>query len=128
MPSAPGRDVGELLTDIAHNLENLVRSHVRLEAASVFESASAMARGIAWVAAGAMLSLLTTLLLLLGAVARLSDVMRPWEAFVLVSAGAGLLSFVLTVAGVRALRGRAATTRFVVSPLEGAPWPTPPLT
>jgi hypothetical protein len=128
MPPPSDRAVGDVLTDVAHNVERLVRAHVHLEAAGVVEAVAEMARGIGLVVAGAVLAMLTTLLLLLGAAVRLSDMMRPWEAVLLVAAGAGLLSVVAGAAGVRALRGRCLTGPLDTARLENDAWPTQPLT
>lgn len=80
MPAPTGRGLGDVLTDVAHNVERLVRGQVHLEAAGVLESAAAMTRGVGLVAAGVVLALVATLLVLLSAVARLLQ-MSPWEAF-----------------------------------------------
>ncbi len=128
MPDPSGRALGDVLTDIAHNVERVVRAQVYLEAASVLESATAMARGVGLVAVGGLLALVATLLLLLSAVARLLELMSPWEAFLLGAAGTGLLSVAIVAVGLRTLRRRAVKARSDQPQLERDPWPTPPLT
>lgn len=126
MATQSGRDLGEVLTDIVQNLERLVRAHIRLEAAGVFESVATLARGAGLVAAGGLLALLATLLGLLSGVARLSELMRPWEALLLVATGTALVSALVVTVGIRKLRGHPVT--LVDTPRgEQEPWPTGPL-
>lgn len=128
MRAPSGRGVGDVLTDIAHNLERLVRAHVHLEAAGVLEAAAAMTRGVGLLAIGVVLALVAALLLLLSAVARLRELMPLWGAFLLVAVSAGLLSAVVAGVGMRTLRRRPVTSRFDPDQLECDPWPIPPPT
>lgn len=127
MPEPSDRGLGDVLADVAHNVERLVRAQVYLEAAGVLESAAAMTRGVGLVAAGVVLVLVATLLFLLRAVARLLE-MSPWEAFLLVAAVTILLSAVIVAVGLRTLRRRPVAPRFDPPPLERDPWPTRPPT
>jgi hypothetical protein len=63
----------------------------------------AAALGGALIAVGAMLWLTTTGLILWGAVARLSEVMRPWQAMLVVAGVTGLVATIVLGVGVRGL-------------------------
>ena len=102
------RSIGDVMSDVAVNVERLVRTEVKLTKATVLQAARDMARGTALVAVGSMLATLTTLLLLLGAVARLSEQMKVWQAALLVAGGTAVISALVIGIGVAALRGYAA--------------------
>jgi hypothetical protein len=101
------RSIGDVMTDVAGNVERLVRTEVRLTKATVLEGIRGMARGTALVVTGVLLSTLTVMLLLLGAVARLSEVMKVWQAALLVAGGTAVVSALVIGIGVTALRGHA---------------------
>lgn len=98
------RSIGEVMTDVAGNVERLVRTEVRLTKATVIQAARGMARGSALVAGGTILAALAVLFLLLGAVARLSESMKVWQAALVVGGGTTLLAAVVIGVGVAALR------------------------
>lgn len=101
-PSA--RSVGEVLTDIAGNLERLVRAEVRLATTGAADRVRSTVVGAALIAGGGMLCGLATGLFMWGAVTRLSDAIKPWQAMVLVAAGTGLLAALVLLLGVKTLR------------------------
>ena len=101
------RSIGDVMTDVAGNVERLVRTEVRLTKATVLEGIRGMTRGTALVAAGALLATLSVMLLLLGAVARLSETMKVWQATLLVAGGTAIISALVIGIGVSALRGHA---------------------
>lgn len=102
------RSIGDVMTDVAGNVERLVRTEVRLTKATVLQAARGMVRGGAMVASGALLAMLAVMLLLLGAVARLSETMKVWQAALIVAGGTALVSALVIGMGVAALRGHAA--------------------
>lgn len=105
------RSVGEVLTDIGGNLERLVRAEVRLATTGALDRVRSTVLGAALIAGGSMLCALTTGLFMWGAVTRLSEAMKPWQAMVLVAAGTGLLAAVVLLVGVKALREPATPLR-----------------
>ena len=98
------RSIGEVMTDVAGNVERLVKTEVRLTKATVLQAARSMARGSALVASGAMLALLAVMFLLLGIAARLAESMKPWQAALVVAGGTTLLAALVIGVGVAALR------------------------
>jgi hypothetical protein len=101
------RSIGDVMTDVAGNVERLVRTEVRLTKATVLEGIRGMARGTALVAGGALLATLSVMLLRLGAVARLSETMKLWQATLLVAGGTAVVAALVIASGVAALRGHA---------------------
>lgn len=97
------RGVGDVLTDIVGNVERLVRAEVRLVTTGVLNRVKAAALGGALIAVGAMLWLMTTGLILWGAVARLSETMRPWQAMLVVAGVTGLVATVVLAVGLKGL-------------------------
>ena len=105
MTAPAERSIGEVMSDVAGNVERLVRTEVKLTEEKALHAAKGLARGAALVAVGSMLATLTTLLLLLGAVARLSEQMKVWQAALLVAGGTAVISALVIGTGVAALRG-----------------------
>jgi hypothetical protein len=101
------RSIGDVMADVAGNVERLVRTEMELAKATALQGIKGMARGGALLAGGALLGTLAVMLLLLGAVARLSESMQVWQATLLVAGGTALLSVLVIGIGVSALRGHA---------------------
>ena len=101
------RSIGDVMTDVAGNVERLVRTEVRLTKATVLHAIIGMARGTALIVGGALLATLSVMLLLLGAVARLSETMKMWQASLLVAGGTAVISALVIGIGVNALRGHS---------------------
>ncbi len=101
------RSIGDVMTDVAGNVERLVRTEVRLTKATLLEGAKGMARGTTLVASGALLGTLAVMFLLLAAVSRLSETMKAWQAALLVAGGTTIISALVISAGVSALRRNA---------------------
>ena len=98
------RSIGDVMRDVAGNVERLVRTEVQLAKASVLEGIRGMARGTMLVAGGTLLATLAVLILLLGAVARLAETMKVWQASLLVAGGTAILAAIIIGVGVGALR------------------------
>jgi Putative Actinobacterial Holin-X, holin superfamily III len=103
---SPDRSVGDVLTDIVGGVERLVRAEVRLATTGALSRVKAAALGGALVVVGAMLWLMTTGLILWGAVARLSETMRPWQAMLVVAGVTGLVATAVLAVGVKGLHIR----------------------
>jgi hypothetical protein len=98
------RTIGDVMSDVAGNVERLVRTEVRLTKATVIQAARGMARGSALVAGGVMLSALAVMFLLLSVAARLAETMKVWQATLVVAGGTALVAAVVVGVGVAALR------------------------
>jgi hypothetical protein len=106
MATPAERSIGDVMTDVAGNVERLVRTEVQLARATLLEEIQQMAAGSAWVVGGALLATLSLLLLLLGAVAKLSEWMAMWQATLVVAGGAALAAAIAISVGMRALGSR----------------------
>jgi uncharacterized membrane protein YqjE len=80
MAQAEDRPVSAVLTDIIGNLQDIVRSEIRLARAEVKTEGTRAARSGTLLAGGVMLALYAFGLLLLGAVFLLARVMEAWIA------------------------------------------------
>ena len=120
------RGLGEILTDISGNLERLVRAEVKLAKVSAFEWVKERARGAVLVVVGAMGALLTVGLLLLSAVARLSEIMKPWQAALLVGAGMGVLAMIVIAVGLSSFRRLGSQDRTTATYEKDVAWKTLP--
>jgi hypothetical protein len=98
---APDRSFAEVLQDIVHNVQEIVRAEMRLARAEISEEArKAKPVGI-WVAVAAVLGLAAIGFALLAAVYGLATVLPPWAAALIVSVAAGVVA-VLAAGAARA--------------------------
>ena len=98
MPT-PDRSFADVLEDIVGNIQEIVRSEVRLAKAEISEEArNARPAGLA-LAAGAVFALCAIVFGLLAAVYGLSTVMPNWAAALAVSVASGLIAAVTIRAG-----------------------------
>lgn len=102
MPIAD-RSFADVLQDIVRNIQEIVRSEVRLAKAEISEEArKAKPAGVS-IAAGAVLGLCAIVFGLLAAVYGLSTVMPNWAAALAVSMASGVVAALSTRAGLRQL-------------------------
>lgn len=106
----PDRSFAEVLQDIAANIQEIVRSEVRLAKAEIGEQVERAKPAGVWLAIGAVLCVGAAMLALLAGVYGLSMVMPAWAAALTVGGASGL-------AGVLALRaGRSHLSRIALTP------------
>jgi uncharacterized membrane protein YqjE len=96
------RSVSDVLQDIFGNVQDIVRSEVRLAKVEIQTEAGKTARAAKSLVAGAVLGLYAGGLLLLAAVYRLSIVLAPWLAALVVGV------FLLVIAVILYQRGPGA--------------------
>jgi uncharacterized membrane protein YqjE len=96
------RPMAEVFKDIVGNVQEMVRSEVRLARAEIREEASKTARAGAMLAAGGVLAVISAIFFLTFIVQLLDLVMPDWAATLLVALGLGLAALVLVSKG----RGR----------------------
>lgn len=98
MPS-PDRSFADVLHDIVGNIQEIVRSEVRLAKAEISEEASKAKPAGLSIAAGAVFGLCAIVFGLLAAVYGLSMVMPAWAAALAVSVASGAISALTIRAG-----------------------------
>ena len=122
------RSVAEVLADVLHHLQEILRSEIRL----VYVQARAELRTFG--SAGALIvsvvlgGFLSALFLLLAVVAALSLVMKLWVAALLVAIVMAVVCAVLLRSGTHLIRSRADTAAASAEPGagEGTAWTGPP--
>lgn len=123
MPSDNARSVSDVLQDIFGNLQDIVRSEVRLAKVELKTEASQAAKAGKPLLAGAVLGFYAGGLLLLALVYGLSVVLPPWTAALAVGVGASVMAAILIGIG----RGRLRVVnpkpeRAVESMKENVQW------
>jgi uncharacterized membrane protein YqjE len=98
------RSVSDVLQDIFTNLQDLVRSEIRLAGAEIKTEAGKTARAAKSLIAGAVLGFYAGGLLLMAAVYGLSMVLAPWLAAVILGALVAMVAAALISAGQKRLR------------------------
>ena len=117
------RSVPEVLQDIFSNLQEIVRSEVRLAKTEVKEAASRAAKPVATYAVGAVLGFYGFGCFLVAAISGLSLVMAVWLAALLVGAVLAILAVVLMSSSKNKLKNYALDkTISSVNVKENVPW------
>jgi hypothetical protein len=98
---ARGRDegIGPLISGLLTDLQELVRGEVRLARAEVKEDLMGAGRGIAMIAAGALVGVTGFIFLMLGATYLLNKWVQMWIAAAIVGAVLALIALVLAQSG-----------------------------
>jgi hypothetical protein len=98
------RPVSEVLQDILHNLQDLIRSEFRLAKAEVGQDARQAAASAAWIGAGAVCGVSAWLFLLWTVAFAVAQSLPMWAATLIVAAAMGLVAVVLLAFGRRQLK------------------------
>jgi hypothetical protein len=114
------RPLADVVTDLVSNLQDILRSHIRLAQAEAREELRAYRSAGTLLLTGALAALLSALFFLLAAVAALSLVMSLWLAAAIVGIGTAALSILLVRIGI--MRARNGAARIATSVKEKTPW------
>lgn len=118
-----GRSLGTVFQDIVGNVQEIVRSEVRLAKAEIREEASKALSSATWLVAGAVAGGLALVFLLWTTVYALAIVMPIWAATLIVSVAAGAAAPVLLRIGLRRLElVRVEPVRTVATIKENVEW------
>jgi hypothetical protein len=121
--SASERPLSSVLQDIVHNIQDIVRSEVRLAKTEVREELVKSRSATVLVAVGGVSSLLCILFLLLSAFHALALVMPAWAAALCVAVLLGILAGSTIMAGVKRFKTiNAAAPKTVASIKENVEW------
>lgn len=97
------RSFAEVFHDIVGNIQEIVRSEVRLAKAEISDEARKAKPAMAWLGVGAVFGLGAVWIGLLAAVYALSLVLPDWAAALLVSVASGLVAALAARAGLTQL-------------------------
>jgi uncharacterized membrane protein YqjE len=116
------RSVSDVLQDIFGNVQDIVRSEVRLARAEIGTEAAKTARAAKSLIAGAVLGLYAGGVLLIAAVYGLSMVVAPWLAALLVGAFVAVVAAILISIGQGRLRKVKKPEKTIRSVKEDVQW------
>ena len=116
------RSVSDVLQDIFGNVQDIVRSEVRLAQAEIKTEAAKTARAAKSLIAGAVLGLYAGGVLLIAAVYGLSMVVAPWLAALLVGAFVAVAAAILISIGQGRLRKVKKPEKTIRSVKEDVQW------
>lgn len=121
MPNAD-RPISAVLHDIVGNVQDIVRSEMRLARTEFTEEMRKALSGGVLLGVGALMLVFCTLFLLLAAVYALSDVLPGWASALIVAAGVGLIAAVLLGLGIKKFKAIRAAPKTVASVKENVQW------
>lgn len=116
------RPMSSVLLDIVGNVQQIVRSEVRLARAEVGEELSKLRAATVLLGVGALLAVFSAIFLLLAAVYALSLVMPGWAAALIVCGAVALIAAVFVVAGIKRLKAVRAVPRTAANVKEKVEW------
>jgi uncharacterized membrane protein YqjE len=117
------RSIGSLVNDIVGNVQEIIRSEVRLAKAEVTEELSKARRAMIWLVAGAVLATMAFGFLLLTAVYVLEHFFQPWVAALIVALGSGAIGGALAALGASQMkRVSLPPPRTITSVQENLQW------
>lgn len=99
--AAEDRSLSDVLQDVIRNVQEIVRSEVRLAKAEIREGATRAKSATLLLGAGAVTAILAILFLLLVIVHALALVMPNWAAALIVGAALAVVATVTLTAGIR---------------------------
>lgn len=118
-----GRSVADVLQDILHNLQDMVRSEIRLAKVEIREEVQRASSSAAWIAAGAIGAVSAWMFLLWTLVYALATRMPIWAATLIVAVTMAAAAAMLIVGGIRrAKRIQPIPERTLESVKENLEW------
>jgi uncharacterized membrane protein YqjE len=125
MPTAD-RTISTVLSDIVANLQDIVRSELRLAKTEVTEELGKARTAGILIGVGTLLVIFSTLFLLLAGVYALSNIMPGWAAALIVGTGAGLIAALCFGLGIRRFKSVRAAPKTVATVKENVEWAKQP--
>jgi hypothetical protein len=116
---ATDRSIGSLLYDIAANLQEIVRSEVRMIRTQLGDQVAKAKTAGMWLGLGALSGIFLLLFLLLAAFFALARVMPDWGAALAMAAAMAVLAAILLTIGAKRFRAVEPMPQ-AVSHLEGS--------
>lgn len=116
------RPISAVLHDIVGNIQDIVRSEMRLAKTEIGEQLGKTAAAGTLLGTGVLLLAFSVLFLLLAAVYALSLVVPNWAAALIVGAGIGLVAALCVAFGLARFRKVRAAPKTVASVKENVEW------
>jgi hypothetical protein len=120
--AAADRPISAVLHDIVGNVQDIVRSEMRLARTEVTDDLARMRVGAVWAGTGVIMLVLTVGFVLLAIVYALSAVVPAWAAALIVAGGSGLVAAVALGLGVKKLKTMRGMPRTAAAMKENAEW------
>jgi uncharacterized membrane protein YqjE len=121
MPTA-ARPISAVLHDIIGNVQDIVRSELRLAKTEVSEELGKLGSAAVLLGVGALLVTFSAGFLLLAAVYALSLVMPGWAAALIVAVAAGAIAALCCGLGIKRVKAVRAAPKTAASMKENAEW------
>ena len=112
------RSIREILHDIVNNVNDIVKSEIRLATTEVRENAKSLAKAGIWIGVAAVLALYAAGFILLSAVYGLQEVVPARLAALLVGVGVGIVAAILYLMGRKKLAQTSLTPDKTIQSLE----------
>jgi uncharacterized membrane protein YqjE len=116
------RPISAVLHDIVGNMQDIVRSEMRMAKTELGEELRKSASAGMLLGVGVLLLAFSVLFALLAAVHALSLVVPPWAAALIVAAGVGLIAALFVAFGLTRFKKVRAVPRTVNSVKENVEW------
>ncbi len=116
------RSIPEILQDVLTNIQDIVRSEVRLAKAELGEELNRARSGGLLIGVGAVAAIFSTLFLLLACVYALGLVVPNWAAALIVAAAVGVAAAVTLGLGLKRLKTIQAAPKTAASLKENVRW------
>jgi cytochrome c biogenesis protein CcdA len=113
------RSFAEVVDDLFHNLQTIVRAEVRLAKSEIREEADKARVAATLTGVGAILGISALAMVLVAGVAALSEVMPVWAAALVIGAVLVAAAGILLSAGVRRFRNVRAVPQRAMDHLKG---------
>jgi uncharacterized membrane protein YqjE len=127
MPDDNGRSIATVLKDIVGNVQQIVRSEIRLASAEVRQEVRKAGQGAALLMAGGAVAVLSLGCVLIAAISALATIVALWIAALIVAAVAGVAGAIFVAAGMKRIRQITITpTRTLATIEESIPWTKAP--
>jgi len=116
------RSISSVLHDIIGNIQDIVRSEVRLAKTEITEELAKSRSAAVMFGAGALLVVFAALFLLLAAVYALSLVIPAWAAALIVGASVGAIAALCVSVGIKRFKTIRAAPKTAASMKENVEW------
>jgi uncharacterized membrane protein YqjE len=120
--ATPDRPISSVLHDIVGNVQDIVRSELRLAKTELTEELTKARRGAVLVAVGTLLLWFSALFVLVAIVYALSLVMPGWAAAAVVALGAGAVATLFLSLGIKRLKTMRGVPKTTGTLKENAEW------